>query len=77
MELTTNGKALILPVMCLSVLEQGKGYEMAKGALEMRAWLINKNLCVYYYLRKGIGKKRALTIAKSLEWLIKKGGEEE
>jgi len=36
----------------------------------MRGYLINKNLCFYYWLRKGIGKKRALRVAKANEKAI-------
>jgi hypothetical protein len=36
----------------------------------MRSLLINKNLCFYYWLRKRIGKNRALLIAASLEKTI-------
>jgi len=33
----------------------------------MRSFLINKNLCFYYWLRKRIGKKRALLVANTIE----------
>jgi hypothetical protein len=36
----------------------------------MRGYLINKNLCFYYWLRKRIGKKRAFYVAKYLETVI-------
>jgi hypothetical protein len=36
----------------------------------MRSYLINKNLCFYYWLRKGIGKKRALWVANNIEKMI-------
>jgi len=36
----------------------------------MRSYLINKNLCFYYWLRKKIGKRRALEIATGTEKLI-------
>jgi len=36
----------------------------------MRAYLINKNLCFYYWLRKRIGKKRALRLARTIEKII-------
>jgi hypothetical protein len=36
----------------------------------MRGYLINKNLCFYYWLRKRIGKERALRIAKANEKII-------
>jgi hypothetical protein len=36
----------------------------------MRDYLINKNLCFYYWLRKRIGKKNALWLAKDIEKVI-------
>jgi hypothetical protein len=36
----------------------------------MRSLLINKNLSFYYWLRKKIGKKRALRVANTIERLI-------
>jgi hypothetical protein len=33
----------------------------------MRSYLINKNLCIYYWLRKRIGKRRALSVANTFE----------
>jgi len=33
----------------------------------MRGFLINKNLCIYYWLKKKIGKKCALGIANAIE----------
>jgi hypothetical protein len=36
----------------------------------MRSFLINKNLCLYYWLRKRIGKKRALSVAGAIEKVI-------
>lgn len=33
----------------------------------MRSFLINKNLSLYYWLKKKIGKKKALGIANSIE----------
>jgi len=33
----------------------------------MRSYLINKNLCFYYWLRKRIGKEKALPIANVIE----------
>jgi hypothetical protein len=36
----------------------------------MRGYLINKNLCIYYWLRKRIGKKRAFCVVKHLETVI-------
>jgi hypothetical protein len=34
---------------------------------KMRSFLINKNLCLYYWLRKRIGKRRALSVANTIE----------
>jgi len=36
----------------------------------MRSFLINKNLCFCYWLRKRIGKNRALQIASNIEKAI-------
>jgi len=36
----------------------------------MRGYLINKNLCFYYWLRKRVGKKRAFRVAKQFETVI-------
>jgi hypothetical protein len=36
----------------------------------MRNFLINKNLCLYYWLRRKIGKKRALGVATAIERTI-------
>jgi hypothetical protein len=36
----------------------------------MKAYLVNKNLCFYYWLRKRIGKKNALRLAKDIEKVI-------
>lgn len=36
----------------------------------MRGYLINKNLCFYYWLRRRIGKKKAFYIVKHLETVI-------
>jgi hypothetical protein len=33
----------------------------------MRSYLINKNLCLYYWLRKKVGRKQALRMATTLE----------
>jgi hypothetical protein len=38
--------------------------------MEMRSFLINKNLCFYYWLRKSIGKALALEIAIPIEKVI-------
>ncbi len=36
----------------------------------MRSLLINKNLCLYYWLKKKIGKKWALAVANAIEKII-------
>ena len=36
----------------------------------MRSFLINKNLCIYYWLKKKIGKKWALRVANAIEKTI-------
>jgi hypothetical protein len=36
----------------------------------MRSFLINKNLSLYYWLKKRIGKRGALRVASSLEKVI-------
>ena len=36
----------------------------------MRSFLINKNLWLYYWLRKRIGKKRAVWVANNIEKII-------
>jgi hypothetical protein len=36
----------------------------------MRSFLINKNLCFYYWLKKTIGKKAAFEIANTIEKAI-------
>jgi hypothetical protein len=36
----------------------------------MRVFLINKNLCFYYWLKKRIGKTRALGVANTIEKII-------
>jgi hypothetical protein len=36
----------------------------------MRGFLINKNLCFYYWLRKRIGKRQALGVANRIEKAI-------
>jgi len=33
----------------------------------MRGFLINKNLCLYYWLKKKIGKRCAFGVANSIE----------
>ncbi len=36
----------------------------------MRSFLINKNLCLFYWLRKKIGKKSALWVVSNIEETI-------
>jgi len=36
----------------------------------MRSYLINKNLCFYYWLRRGIGKKDALRVVCTIERVV-------
>jgi hypothetical protein len=36
----------------------------------MRGFLINKNLCFYYWLRKRIGKRQAYRLSNTLEKVI-------
>ena len=36
----------------------------------MRSFLINKNLSLYFWLRRGIGKERAFRVANTLEKII-------
>jgi len=36
----------------------------------MRSFLINKNLCFYYWLKKKIGRKWALGVANVIEKII-------
>ena len=36
----------------------------------MRSFLINKNLCFYYWLKKKIGKRWAFGVAKTIEKTI-------
>ena len=36
----------------------------------MRGFLINKNLCFYYWLRKRIGNQRAFMVANAIEKVI-------
>jgi len=36
----------------------------------MRSFLINKNICFYYWLKKKIGKKWALGVATTIEKTI-------
>jgi len=36
----------------------------------MRSYLINRNLCFYYWLRRSIGKKEALRVASTIERIV-------
>jgi hypothetical protein len=36
----------------------------------MRGFLINKNLCFYYWLKKRIGKDRAFKVVNKIEKII-------
>jgi len=36
----------------------------------MRSFLINKNLCLYYWFKKRIGKRGAFLVANSIEKVI-------
>ena len=40
------------------------------GERHMRSFLINKNLSLYYWLKKKMGKKRALRVANAIEKTI-------
>jgi hypothetical protein len=40
------------------------------GKKQMRGFLVNKNLCFYYWLRERIGKRRALLVANIVEKVI-------
>ncbi len=43
----------------------------------MRGFLINKNLCFYYWLRKKIGKEWALRVVNQIEKIILVFGREQ
>ena len=45
-------------------INNGLAYSMENW---MRGFLINKNLCLYYWLKKKIGKRWALGMAKRLQ----------
>jgi hypothetical protein len=36
----------------------------------MRSFLINKNICLYYWLKKRVGKESALCVANAIERVI-------
>jgi len=42
----------------------------------MRSYLINKNLCAYYWLRRRIGKELAFRVASAVENAILAFGRE-
>jgi hypothetical protein len=43
------------------------GISKGRSQKKMRSFLINKNLCLYYWLRKRVGKKEALWISTHIE----------
>jgi hypothetical protein len=43
----------------------------------MRSFLINKNLCLYYWLKRRVGKKWAFGVANILEKAVLMFGREE
>jgi hypothetical protein len=43
----------------------------------MRSFLINKNLSLYYWLKKRIGKREALRVANTIEKIILVFGREQ
>ncbi len=47
------------------------------GLDSMRTFLINKNLCFYYWLRKRIGKERAFRVVNKIEKIILVFGREQ
>jgi hypothetical protein len=44
--------------------------------ISMRGFLINKNLCFYYWLKKRIGNRRAFGVANAIEKIILTFGRE-
>jgi hypothetical protein len=50
---------------------------MKEAKQRMRSYLINKNLCLYYWLKKRIGEKQALFLANNVEKLLLIFGREE
>jgi len=46
------------------------GISRGRNEKQMRSFLINKNLCFCYWLRKRIGKNRALQVASNIEKAI-------
>ncbi|NWG02333.1 MAG: hypothetical protein HXY44_05710 [Syntrophaceae bacterium] len=47
-----------------------KSLRINKKEIEMRSLLINKNLSLYYWLRRRIGRKVAFKVANTLEKVI-------
>jgi hypothetical protein len=43
------------------------GISKGRSQKKMRSFLINKNLCLYCWLRKRVGKKQALWISTHIE----------
>ncbi len=43
----------------------------------MRSFLINKNLCLYYWLKKRMGSKGALRIANTIQKVVLVFGREQ
>ena len=43
----------------------------------MRSFLVNKNLCLYYWLKKKIGNKGALRIANTIQKVVLVFGREQ
>jgi hypothetical protein len=46
------------------------GISKGRSETQMRSFLINKNLCPCYWLRKRIGKKNAFLLATNIEKTI-------
>jgi hypothetical protein len=53
------------------------GISKGRGNKQMRSYLINKNLCLYYWLRRRIAKNRAFWVASIIEKIILIFGREE
>ena len=46
------------------------GIVRGRSQRQMISFLINQNLCFYYWLRKRIGKNRAFWVASTIEKII-------
>jgi hypothetical protein len=46
------------------------GISRSRSQKKMRSFLINKNLCFHYWLRKRVGKRLALWISTYIEKMI-------